>query len=447
MNFSWLRNLRYVWYYPTVMVLLIALGIFSTVYVYFKIDSFEKKSLLKRSDTLSKVFTEEQLNSLRYDETDLANSQYLSLKDKLIAVKRVNPDVHFVYLTGIKDGQIFFIADSEEPGAEGYSPPGQIYQEASADFLSIFNTKESILEGPVSDRWGSWISALSPIINPQTKEILAVVGMDIEAGSYMRTVWLYSAIPLFITLILLTLIAIGWVVKKEEEKMVELKSEFVSIASHDIRSPIGGILWTIESLQKSSANFTEDQRTTLRTIEGNCRNLLGTLNDLLLLPNLAKEKIGKIVMEERDVIELIKKAIGDLDLSAREKSVEIIFEKNIPAKLIVKCDQDKIKRVFSNILDNAIKYSKPGSKVEIDYRKEDSFHIISVKDRGIGISGEDQTKIFRGFFRAESAKQFTKSGTGLGLYYVQSVINLHKGKLWLESAENQGTTFYVGLKY
>lgn len=442
---KWLREIKYLWYYPTLMVILVLVGVFSTGYVYVKINAFEKQSLQKRSDTLAKALDPKFIENLSGSEADLADPDYVSLKKKLVAIKEANPDVRFVYLTGIKDGRIFFIVDSEEPGSEGYSPPGQIYSEASADFISIFETGNSILEGPVSDRWGSWISALSPLIDPGTQNVTAVVGMDIEAENYLKTVRLYSSLPLFITIVLLALVAIGWVIKKEEEKILAMKSEFVVLATHDIRSPLGKILWTIESaFVKPADNLTSEQKDALGYIEGGCRNLLGTINDYLLVASLEAKNIKRQEKKACNLSELIRRSATDLDAAAVQKSVSV--EINVPADVSVECDTEKMKRVFGNVLDNAIKYSKNDSAVEVGYEKKKDLHVVLVRDHGIGVLPEDGKNVFRGFFRAQNAKDFSGLGTGLGLYYAKKVVDQHKGKIWFEPTEGGGTTFFIALK-
>lgn len=320
--------------------------------------------------------------------------------------------------------------------------------------------------------------AMKQIVTEIYKKIkdISVFGMGVNWLHQVRRGWFYSltlvvllilsvfsaglfrpSLPSAVVAALIFLMFVVWFVKKgkEWEKIVEAKAEFVSIASHDIRSPLNGILWSLESLfSKSVENLTEDQKTTLRLVEQSCRNLLGTVNELLNITPLEKEGIRKLAIKECDLVSLIQKVIDDLDLIAKKNSINIIMGGNAPQSVIAKCtleetfkcDPDKIKRVFSNILDNAIKYSRLGSKVEIDCQRKDKSYLISFRDYGIGISPDEQFKIFRGFFRAENAKQFSPSGTGLGLYYARKVIELHGGKIWFESEENKGTTFFVELK-
>jgi signal transduction histidine kinase len=400
-----LPKIRYSLYYPAIMSILLLVGITTSFYVYIKVSGSEKRNLLRRSETLAQALNSDWIISLAGDETDLTNPQYILLKEKLFAIKQVNPDLRFVYLTGRKDGQIFFIVDSEDPQSDSYSPPGQIYPEASADFIAIFDTKKSFLEGPLADRWGSWISALSPIIDKKTGEMIASVGVDIAAEDYSRTVWLYSAFPLLITLFLLVLVMVGWIIGKKEEKIMEIKSEFVSIASHDIRSPLTGIMWMLESFSAGAKdNFTEPQKKNMKNIKISCENLLGKLNDLLLLSPLETKGIRKLDFKKGNIIIMLQEAINDLVAFAEKKSVKLVIGPNFPQEVIVKCDPDKIKRVFSNLIDNAIKYSPVNSQVIIDYKNSDGNHVFSVKDSGIGIASEDQAKIFGGFFRARTPK-------------------------------------------
>lgn len=100
MNFIRLRNLKYAWYFPTIMVALVAVGIFSAALVYWEIDHFEKQSLLKRSNTLSMLVKSDRLDTFSGNISDVENPQYKKLKEELIAVRNVNPDIRFIYLMG-----------------------------------------------------------------------------------------------------------------------------------------------------------------------------------------------------------------------------------------------------------------------------------------------------------------------------------------------------------
>lgn len=441
------QRLKYSWYFPTIMIVLVAVGVFSAIVVYWEIDHFEKQSLLRRSNTLSKVLASDQIDSLSGDISDLEKSQYKKLKEELVAVRSVNSDVRFIYLMGKRNEDVFIFADSEELNSRNHSAPGTVYFEASPPAKAIFETGEAFLEGPVSDRWGRWISAHSPIVDHLSGQTVAVVVMEIDAADYLKTVWVHTSIPPLVVIALLALTAMGWMAKKQEEKMMELKSEIVTIASHDLRSPLVGMLWSFEHyFLKFSGKIEQEQKKRLQLIEKDCRNLLNTLNDFLLVPSLDAKNAEEVLMQEENIVEPLKEAIENFAVMCEKKKSRIVFEKSFPSELKLKINREKIKRVFNNLLDNAVKYSKPDSAIKIGYQKKKKLHIFSIKDRGIGISAKDQSKIFNGFYRAENAKEFAKLGTGLGLFYVKRVIELHGGKVWVESQEGRGATFYVALK-
>ncbi len=129
------------------------------------------------------------------------------LKEQLARARKANEKYRFVYLMGRRsDGRIFFYVDSEPVGSKDESPAGQIYEEVSQEYLRIFETKTELVEGPVTDRWGTWISALVPILDPQTNDLIAVLGMDIDAGDWKWNIAAKAALPTGLILALLILL-------------------------------------------------------------------------------------------------------------------------------------------------------------------------------------------------------------------------------------------------
>ncbi|MDO8524662.1 MAG: sensor histidine kinase [bacterium] len=109
-------------------------------------------------------------------------------------------------------------------------------------------------------------------------------------------------------------------------------------------------------------------------------------------------------------------------------------------------NRDRLKRMFGNLLSNAIRYSRQGGKVQLAIKDNVDSYLFSVADDGIGVPEKEQKKIFQGFYRTKGARLATDQGTGLGLYYIKQVVDLHKGQIWLKSEENKGSTFFVKLK-
>ncbi len=139
---------------------------------------------LKLAQSAQAFLPAEAIKALDVNESDLQKEAYLHLKDSLIQLKAHNPDTVFAYLYTQIDGNIYFMADSEPPESEGYSPPGQLYEEATEVDRRLFEDGIAIVTQPATDRWGTWVSALVPVKDPASDRIIAVLGMDYDAGKW-----------------------------------------------------------------------------------------------------------------------------------------------------------------------------------------------------------------------------------------------------------------------
>ncbi len=432
-------------FFSILIAVIVLAGTVLTYYVYRFVNQSDLDSISRGAQTVASSIDISEITALKASNDDLENPAYQSLKGKLMKIRSVDADVRFVYLTGRNQkGDFFFYADSEDPSSEDYSPPGQIYSEADQSFIDAFNTKEPNITGPSSDRWGTWYTALAPIINPETHKVIAVVGEDIEASTHRKYVVTNTMIPALITLLLLAFAIIGQRISKHEQQMVELKSEFVSIASHELRSPLNGITWALDTISKAP-NLTAPQTDMLTEIKTTAGNLMGNINDILNASAITGQKSTRLILDHVDIAELVKSVADQQILTAKEKGIKISLE-NIPAgSHIIKADREKLKRVFNNILSNSIKYSHPDSSIEISFEQTKDFYVLHFTDHGIGIPAADQKKVFDGYFRSENAVNSGASGTGLGLYFAQKIVELHGGKMWLKSEENKGTVVFVQL--
>lgn len=195
------------WLWLSLLVLLV-IGILSTV-TFLKITNLKMRGeILRQARILTKVLNIQQIQGLTGSPKDLETPAYLQLKEQLLNIKQLNEDFRFIYLMGRRaDGQVFFFVDNEPAGSIDESPAGQIYEEVSTDYLRAFNEKKAIIAGPVTDRWGSWISALIPITDPHTGELIAVLGIDEDATRWQRNLLGRTALPVGLTLSLLIILA------------------------------------------------------------------------------------------------------------------------------------------------------------------------------------------------------------------------------------------------
>jgi signal transduction histidine kinase len=433
------------WYYFVTITLVLVVGVVSTALTFAKISENTQKALLKNTTSIASLLEPGSILALRGDEGDLESPEYISLKNKLAKIVELNTEIRFVYLWGYRDDNPFFFVDSEPATSEDYSPPGQIYDEATELDRDLLLNKVSSGIEISSDRWGTWLTALTQIKNPATGEVVAVMGMDMDAHNYFRAIYVYTAIPIITTIFVLILILVDFILRKREKEFLTFKSELVSIASHEIRSPLTGISWLADGLLQNPDTMSIKQKENIGIIKTKSEGLLGTINDLL--DEAATEKVNKKKLDKKPIlmIPLLQGILNDSFLVLAEKNVKLKIDESVTPPLALYGDPDKIKRMFNNLISNAIKYSKNGGEVKVGAIITNKSIVSWVKDDGIGIPEKDQAKIFRGFFRAENAKKVTNNGTGLGLHYVRQIAELHNGKVWCESKEGTGTTFFVEL--
>jgi PAS domain S-box-containing protein len=241
----------------------------------------------------------------------------------------------------------------------------------------------------------------------------------------------------------------------KEKDIDRAKSEFVSLASHQLRTPLSTISWYAEMLLDGDVGkLTDGQEKYLNQVYESNRRMIELVNALL---NVSRIEMGTFVIDPEPVkiVDLVLSVLSELKPKIKEKGHTIIkrFDESIP---VINADPKLLRIVFQNLLSNAIKYTPQNGKVslEITYIKKngtkdarvmDNSILIKVADTGFGIPKSQQDKIFTKLFRADNVKQKETEGTGLGLYIVKSIVEHSGGRVWFESVENKGTTFYVTL--
>jgi len=234
--------------------------------------------------------------------------------------------------------------------------------------------------------------------------------------------------------------------QEENEKMAKLcsvKADMVSISAHQIRTSLSALKWIIKMFLNGDVGKlnTEQENLLKKAYDGNDR-AISIVSELLLANKTENVTEQKYNFEKIDITELIDISIFDFIGEASAKGIEIIFltpEKKIPS---VKGDKEKIRVVFQNLLENAIKYSNANGKIFITLKEEKDFIEVSVKDNGIGISEEGKKKIFEKFYRDPEAQKKEVIGSGIGLFTTKKIVEDHEGKIWFESSKDEGTTFF-----
>ena len=240
----------------------------------------------------------------------------------------------------------------------------------------------------------------------------------------------------------------------KEKEVDKAKTEFVSLASHQLRTPLSAINWYTEMLLDGDAGaINDEQKKYLEEIAIGNKRMVDLVDDLL---NVSRLDMGTFVLETKsiNILELLKSVLGEIKSQILEKklSIEELYGQDIP---LFTADEKLMRMIFQNLLSNAVKYTPPLGLVKISLlklNKGENFGekiidkeslAFSVSDSGIGIPSNQQDKIFQKLFRADNAKESETEGTGLGLYVIKSIIDLSGGLIWFKSEENKETTFWV----
>lgn len=221
-----------------------------------------------------------------------------------------------------------------------------------------------------------------------------------------------------------------------------LKRDFISLASHQIRTPITAIKWFTEILlSKSAGNLTKKQENILKDTRISTKRMIELIGMLLDIAKLESMRFP-INLKPTSVIPLVKETVNETKKNFKNKkiNIQIKISKNIPKKINV--DRKLIRHVFLNLLHNAFKYSNPKGNVKLELSKNNGGILVKVVDDGIGIPLKEQENLFQKFSRASNAKLKDTEGAGLGLYLAKLIVEAHRGKIGFLKTLGKGTTIY-----
>jgi signal transduction histidine kinase len=218
------------------------------------------------------------------------------------------------------------------------------------------------------------------------------------------------------------------------------KSEFVTVASHQLRGPVTDITWALESLV-SATELNDTDKLIVQNALAASQGLLRRIEDLLSIAKMEEGQFG-YAFEETNLVDFVAKVLADLLPAAQKAGIKIYFDRPAGELPRVTIDPKRLSLVLVNLIENAIRYNIQNGQVtvKVDKVPDKSFIMVSVKDTGIGIPPEDMAKLFNKFYRAENAMKLQTEGSGLGLYIAKGVVTSHGGEIWADSELNRGTT-------
>jgi len=229
------------------------------------------------------------------------------------------------------------------------------------------------------------------------------------------------------------------------QDLERMKSEFVSVVAHQLRTPLSVTKWALSMLEENSEKSSEheQQRIIELGIESN-EQMIKLVDDLL---KVDLHEVGKIQysFSEVSIIEIIKSVLDHVSLLSIEKEITVKFKQPQNAIPKVKADSKMLGAVIQNLVENSLKYTPKGGVVTVRVKKEGNTIVVSVKDTGIGISKEEYERVFMKFYRGKNAVAIVTNGSGLGLFIARKIVKRHGGDIWFESKEGEGTTFYFSI--
>jgi signal transduction histidine kinase len=428
---------------------------------YFEVRKFQDAAAAASIDY-------RDVEALKGDESDLDTATYKQLRSQLKRVKDSDSRIRYVYLMRPKDGKMVFLVDAEDPGSKDFSPPGQVYYEAKPEEFDVFEGKSRPapwMLGPITDRWGTWISANAYVLDSRGVPV-ALLGTDVDVNralSSFNDIKNIGYLYVILAAIMLALVCAQWIVMRYnrdrrealrrhmEDSIIRLnaelieadrlKSEFLEAASHELRGPVTAVDGALAVMEHQlSDQFSPEGRELVDVARTGSRRLVDLVNNLLDLTRIEAGGIA-VAPVEVDLDELVHAAVKLFAALAMEKGLALEADVE-PAGVIVRLDPEVVRRVLENLISNAIKYTESG-KIAVAARVSGDAVVIEVTDTGRGIPERFQSEVFKKFSRLHLSTDSRERGAGLGLAISKGLVEAHGGAISVESREGEGTAFHV----
>jgi two-component system phosphate regulon sensor histidine kinase PhoR len=228
----------------------------------------------------------------------------------------------------------------------------------------------------------------------------------------------------------------------KEKELERTRMDFLSLASHQLRTPLSGTKWLVETMRSGIVGeMTKKQKEYFDDIYKINEQMIRLVFDILNTMRWESEET-LVKKEKISIFSLVKDVLTLLTAAAKERKVELQIPLN-HRTFTIETDPEILKSILGIFLSNAIDYSRPGQKVILDIKEESEAIVFFVRDFGIGIPQKEQKRIFERFYRASNVKDLRLMGTGLGLNIARTLAGKIGAEIWFESQENKGSTFYL----
>lgn len=344
------------------LVILVSGVAISFVLVQSSLTS-QRDQLKVRTQSIANALSKDTIDTLTATEEDLESEQYLTLKQSLQSIAEVNEDIEFVYITKLIDENVYFLADSEPAGSEDESPPGQLYEEVDIHYVGIHNGSPADAIGPTTDRWGTWISGVAPIIKDE--EVIAVLGIDIPANDYFRSIYINIAIVMAPTLFFIFTLLLYARLGSQKERELSSNLEVMSIVVGGIKSPLEQTKLLAQDLNNKLAGNPEFQVAVTKML-GALDRISESITDIV---HVQTEPVHKSTsMTDRlDVVATINEILEQSLASVQAKRISLNVASDWPASYVITNDLKEFNRVVTTFFAELVERTQVGDAVDVTF--------------------------------------------------------------------------------
>ncbi len=436
--------------YGIILIILIPLLIaFNTLFIINRYNKNLDVSLQRHALTIGR-----SIYTLLQEDLNDANK----IQEKIKTLAEKNNDFLDLSLL-IPQEENFIVAASSNNKKIGETLASYYYKLAwmqpDGDGLAQDSTKlaataenEKLLENLTPEENRFWIVAMPMKDSANQKNSLLTMQISSKIVDNLTNYNRNSSIFLLVLTILIAILFLSIAVRlwdyallyKKIKEIEQMKDEFISMASHELRTPITAIRgYNSMILEGSFGKINKDVRQNLEIVQGASTRLAELIEDLL---NVSRIEQGRLKMDlaPQDISGVIRDIITELKVQSDAKNLKIKYSPNLKPFPKINADSDRLKQVLINLIGNAIKYTEKGSvEITAEAKNKEKTLEIRIKDTGIGMSAKSRERLFEKFYRVQNEKTRNITGTGLGLWITKQIIELMRGSIMVDSIENVGT--------